>query len=95
MQHVVICDSRLDALSFRSVNSECGVMVLQGEDKADFKEPIQKLMLNRELRDKTFVLAMPHTLAGHEETNKMIIFLEKNEFRVQSFLNILMMPYRQ
>ncbi|WP_144787833.1 toprim domain-containing protein [Lysinibacillus fusiformis] len=96
MQHVVICDSRLDALSFRSVNSECGVMVLQGEDKADFKEPIQKLMLNRELRDKTFVLAMPHSLAGHEETNKMIVFLEKMnlEYKVFEYPDDALSPIR-
>ena len=64
MQHVVICTSRMDALSFRSVDAECGVLVLHGEDNVDFKEPIQKLMLNRDLRHKTFILAMPHTAEG-------------------------------
>lgn len=85
MQHVVICNSRMDALSFRSVDAECGVLVLQGEDNVDFKEPIQKLMLNRDLQHKTFILAMPHTAEGQNKTHELIGFFEKMNLEYKVF----------
>lgn len=85
MQHVVICDSRLDALSFRSAHPECGALVLEDEGKVDFKEPIMKLLLSKELQQKTFILAMPHTTEGHEVTRELIDFFNNMDLKYKVF----------
>lgn len=83
MQHVVICNSRLDALSFRSVDSELGALTILGQNKVnDIK---QHLLTNKELQNKTFILGMPNTDDGKESTKELIEFFEYTKMKYKIF----------
>ncbi|MCT6922805.1 toprim domain-containing protein [Metasolibacillus sp.] len=86
MKQVVICHSNVDALAFRSVDANLGVMAIQhqGKDK-EIEERLNRWMQSRDMLDKTFLVALPNTPEGQTETNKVIDLLQKNGLKYQAF----------
>lgn len=82
---VVICASKLDAVSFRTIESNIGLIALASNNKKTndlFKYIIEN---EQNLKEKQVVLALPNDRYGHEMTRELINLLDALELKHQVF----------
>ncbi|MEC1177276.1 toprim domain-containing protein [Metasolibacillus meyeri] len=86
MKQIVICHSNVDALAFRSVDANIGVMAIQhqGKDK-EIEGRLNRWMKSRDMFNKTFLVALPNTAEGQTEANIVVDLLQKNGLKYQAF----------